>query len=73
MINKDEYIKVGYIDFLTVSTNNEDGIWYEIDGYKVIESIDGLVYLEVVLESGTSVKIIMNITDYALLEEDILK
>lgn len=73
MINKDEYIKVDYIDFLTISTNNEDGIWYEIDGYKVIESIDGLVYLEVVLESGTSVKIIMNITDYALLEEDILK
>ena len=73
MINKDEYIKVDYIDFLTISTNNEDGIWYEIDGYKVIESIDGLVYLAVVLESGTSVKIIMNITDYALLEEDILK
>ena len=73
MINKDEYIKVDYIDFLTISTNNEDGIWYEIDGYKVIESIDGLVYLEVVLESGTSVKIIMNISDYALLEEDILK
>ena len=73
MINRNEYIKVDYIDFLTISTNNEDGIWYEIDGYKVIESIDGLVYLEVVLESGTSVKIIMNITDYALLEEDILK
>lgn len=71
MINKDEYIKVYYIDFLTIC--DEHGNCYDVEGFKDAKFIDDLVYLEIILEDKETVKIIMNIIDYALLEEDLLK
>lgn len=71
MINKDEYIKVNYIDFLTVC--DEHNKCYDVEGFKDASSVNGLIYLEIILEDNKTVKVVMSITDYELMEDDILK
>lgn len=71
MINKDEYIEADYVDFLTIY--DEHGNCYDVVGFKDAGRVNGLIYLEIILEDNKTVKIIMNIIDYALLEEDLLK
>lgn len=71
MINKDEYIKVNYIDFLTVC--DEHNKCYDVEGFKDASSVNGLIYLEIILEDNETVKVVMSITDYELMEDDILK
>ena len=71
MINKNEYIKVNYIDFLTVC--DEHNKCYDVEGFKDASSVNGLIYLEIILEDNETVKVIMSITDYELMEDDILK
>ena len=71
MINKDEYIKVDYIDFLTIC--DEHGKCYDVEGFKDASSVNGLIYLEIILEDNETVKVIMGKDDYELLEEDLLK
>lgn len=71
MINKDEYIKVDYIDFLTIC--DEHGKCYDVEGFKDASSVNGLIYLEIILEDNETVKVIMGKDDYELLEDDILK
>lgn len=71
MINKDEYIKVDYIDFLTIC--DEHGKCYDVEGFKDASSVNGLIYLEIILEDNETVKVVMSITDYELMEDDILK
>ena len=71
MINKDEYIKVDYIDFLTIC--DEHGKCYDVEGFKDASSVNGLIYLEIILEEWKTVKVVMSITDYELMEDDILK
>ena len=71
MINKDEYIKVDYIDFLTVC--DEHNKCYDVEGFKDASSVNGLIYLEIILEDNETVKVIMGKDDYELLEDDILK
>ncbi len=71
MINKDEYIKVNYIDFLTVC--DEHNKCYDVEGFKDASRIDGLVYLEIILDDKKTVKVVMDKYDHELLEEDILK
>ena len=71
MINKDEYIKVDYIDFLTIC--DEHGKCYDVEGFKDASSVNGLIYLEIILEDNETVKVIMSISDYELMEDDILK
>ena len=71
MINKDEYIKVDYIDFLTIC--DEHGKCYDVEGFKDASSVNGLIYLEIILEDNETVKVIMGKGEYELLEEDLLK
>ena len=71
MVNKDEYIKVDYIDFLTIC--DEHGECYDVEGFKDASRVDGLIYLEIILEEWKTVKVVMSITDYELMEDDILK
>ena len=71
MINKDEYIKVDYIDFLTIC--DEHGKCYDVEGFKDASSVNGLIYLEIILEDNETVKVIMGKDDYELLEDDVLK
>ena len=71
MINKDEYIKVDYIDFLTIF--DEHGKCYDVESFKDASSVNGLIYLEIILEDNETVKVIMGKDDYELLEDDILK
>ena len=71
MINKDEYIKVDYIDFLTIC--DEHGKCYDVEDFKDASSVNGLIYLEIILEDNETVKVIMGKDDYELLEEDLLK
>lgn len=71
MINKDEYIKVNYIDFLTVC--DEHNKCYDVEGFKDASRIDGLLYLEIILEDEDTVKVVMDKGEYELLEDDILK
>ena len=71
MINKDEYIKVNYIDFLTVC--DEHNKCYDVEGFKDTSCIDGLLYLEIILEDEDTVKVVMDKGEYELLEEDLLK
>jgi hypothetical protein len=71
MINKDEYIKVDYIDFLTIC--DEHGKCYDVEDIRGASHVDGLAYLEIMLEDSETVKVVMSITDYELMEEDILK
>ena len=71
MINKDEYIEADYVDFLTIC--DEHGKEYAVIGFKDAKFIDDLVYLEIILEEWKTVKVVMSITDYELMEDDILK
>ncbi len=71
MINKDEYIKVNYIDFLTVC--NEHNKCYDVEDSRGASHVDDLMYLEIILEEWKTVKVVMSITDYELMEDDILK
>lgn len=71
MINKDEYIKVDYIDFLTIF--DEHGKCYDVEGFKDASRVDGLIYLEIILEDKETVKVVMDKYDHELLEEDLLK
>ena len=71
MINRNEYIKVDYIDFLTIC--DEHGKCYDVEGFKDASSVNGLIYLEIILEDNETVKVVMSITDYELMEDDILK
>lgn len=71
MINRNEYIKVNYIDFLTVC--DEHNKCYDVEGFKDASSVNGLIYLEIILEDNETVKVVMSITDYELMEDDILK
>lgn len=71
MINKDEYIKVGYVDFLTVC--DEHNKCYDVEGFKDASCIDGLLYLEIILEDEDTVKVVMDKGEYELMEDDILK
>ncbi len=71
MNNKNEYIKVDYIDFLTIF--DEHGKCYDVEGFKDASSVNGLIYLEIILEDNETVKVIMGKDDYELLEDDILK
>ena len=71
MINRNEYIKVNYIDFLTVC--DEHNKCYDVEGFRGASSVNGLIYLEIILEDNETVKVIMSITDYELMEDDILK
>ena len=71
MINKDEYIKVNYIDFLTVC--DEHNKCYDVEDFRGASHVDDLMYLEIILEDNETVKVIMGKDDYELLEDDILK
>ena len=71
MINKDEYIKVNYIDFLTVC--DEHNKCYDVEDCRGASNVDDLMYLEIILEEWKTVKVVMSITDYELMEDDILK
>lgn len=71
MINKDEYIKVGYVDFLTVC--DEHNKCYDVEDFRGASHVDDLMYLEIILEEWKTVKVVMSITDYELMEDDILK
>lgn len=75
MINKDEYIKVNYIDFLTVC--DEHNKCYDVEDFRGASHVDDLMYLEIILEEWKTVKVVvkvvMSITDYELMEDDILK
>ena len=71
MINKDEYIKVDYIDFLTIC--DEHGKCYDVEGFKDASSVNGLIYLEIILEDNETVKVVIDKGEYELLEEDLLK
>ena len=71
MINRNEYIKVNYIDFLTVC--DEHNKCYDVEDFKDVSSVNGLIYLEIILEDNETVKVIMGKDDYELLEDDILK
>lgn len=71
MANKDEYIKVNYIDFLTVC--DEHNKCYDVEDFRGASRVDGLIYLEIILEDNETVKVVMSITDYELMEDDILK
>ena len=73
MINKDEYIEVNYIDFLTVC--DEHGKEYAVIGFKDAKFIDDLVYLEIILKDKETVKVVIDKGEYELLEleEDLLK
>ena len=71
MINKDEYIKVDYIDFLTIC--DEHGKCYDVEDFRGASHVDDLIYLEIILEEWKTVKVVMSITDYELMEDDILK
>jgi hypothetical protein len=71
MINRNEYIKVDYIDFLTVC--DEHNKCYDVEDFRGASHVDGLAYLEIMLEDSETVKVVMSITDYELMEEDILK
>lgn len=71
MINKDEYIKVDYIDFLTIC--DEHVKCYDVEGFKDASRVDGLIYLEIILEDKETVKVVMDKYDHELLEEDLLK
>lgn len=73
MINKDEYIKVYYIDFLTIC--DEHGKCYDVEGFKDAKFIDDLVYLEIILKDKETVKVVIDKGEYELLEleEDLLK
>ena len=71
MINKDEYIKVNYIDFLTVC--DEHNKCYDVEDSRGASHVDDLMYLEIILEDNKTVKVIMGKDDYELLEEDLLK
>ena len=71
MINKDEYIEADYVDFLTIY--DEHGKCYDVEGFKDASSVNGLIYLEIILEDNETVKVVMSITDYELMEDDILK
>lgn len=41
MINKDEYIKVDYIDFLTIC--DEHGKCYDVEDFKDASSVNGFI------------------------------
>ena len=71
MINRNEYIKVNYIDFLTVC--DEHNKCYDVEGFRGASRVNGLIYLEIILEDNKTVKVIMGKDDYELLEEDLLK
>lgn len=71
MINRNEYIKVNYIDFLTVC--DEHNKCYDVEGFKDASRVDGLIYLEIILEDKETVKVVMDKYDHELLEEDLLK
>lgn len=71
MINKDEYIKVNYIDFLTVC--DEHNKCYDVEDFRGASHVDGLIYLEIILEDSKTVKVVMDKYDYDILDEDILK
>ena len=73
MINRNEYIKVNYIDFLTVC--DEHGKEYAVIGFKDAKFIDDLVYLEIILKDKETVKVVIDKGEYELLEleEDLLK
>ena len=71
MINKDEYLEVDYIDFLTIC--DKHGKCYDVEDFKDASSVNGLIYLEIILEDNETVKVIMGKDDYELLEDDILK
>lgn len=71
MINRNEYIKVNYIDFLTIC--DEHGKEYAVIGFKDAKFIDDLVYLEIILEDKETVKVVIDKGEYELLEEDLLK
>ena len=71
MINRNEYIKVNYIDFLTIY--DEHGKEYAVIGFKDAKFIDDLVYLEIILEDKETVKVVIDKGEYELLEEDLLK
>ena len=71
MINRNEYIKVNYIDFLTVC--DEHNKCYDVEDFRGASSVNGLIYLEIILEDNETVKVIMGKDDYELLEDDILK
>lgn len=71
MINRNEYIKVNYIDFLTVC--DEHNKCYDVEDFRNARHIDGLISLDIILEDEEVVKVVMDKDDYELLEEDILK
>lgn len=71
MVNKDEYIKVDYTDFLTIC--DEHGKCYSVEYFRNARHIDGLISLDIILEDEEVVKVVMDKDDYELLEEDILK
>ena len=71
MINRNEYIKVNYIDFLTVC--DEHNKCYDVEDFRGASSVNGLIYLEIILEDNETVKVIMGKDDYELMEDDILK
>ena len=71
MINRNEYIKVNYIDFLTVC--DEYNKCYDVEDFRGASHVDDLMYLEIILEEWKTVKVVMSITDYELMEDDILK
>lgn len=71
MINKDEYIKVNYNGFLTVC--DEYNKCYDVEDFRNVRYIDGLISLDIILEDEEAVKVVMDKDDYELLEEDILK
>ena len=71
MINRNEYIKVNYIDFLTVG--DEHNKCYDVEDFRGASHVDDLMYLEIILEEWKTVKVVMSITDYELMEDDILK
>ena len=71
MINRNEYIKVNYIDFLTVY--DEHNKCYDVEDFRGASHVDDLMYLEIILEEWKTVKVVMSITDYELMEDDILK
>ena len=71
MINKDEYIEAYYVDFLTIC--DEHGKCYDVEDIRGASHVDGLAYLEIMLEDSKTVKVVMGKYDHDILDEDLLK
>ena len=44
-----------------------------MEDFRGASHVDDLMYLEIILEEWKTVKVVMSITDYELMEDDILK